>query len=298
MAAAEARAVWQRTVNRCFVQEDAKRAPKLACCQPSCATSRLIDAELAKAADESANAAINAMPFNQKSSFSNLSPDSRWWLQMQTSYGQQKSTLQQQSSALDDAPVMLKAGDEDEILKDFSCVGDEEYDSFYQVDYDSQVDMIRKASKDEKSQSFAQLMDMTGKHEIIEVDSVGCSVSKKVDEFNLDSSWTEGDKAEPWWQTTDSDELASFIMMRSLNNIENCDLPPPKRKYVRRHPCDNIGDEKRRTSCVDWESKSCGLSNLTTDAQGSSDLRLIHNKQGASAANEKFSRLASENTSR
>ncbi|XP_018481562.1 uncharacterized protein LOC130511532 [Raphanus sativus] len=29
MAAAEARAVWQRTANRYFVQEDSKRAPKL-----------------------------------------------------------------------------------------------------------------------------------------------------------------------------------------------------------------------------------------------------------------------------
>ncbi|KAL6994303.1 hypothetical protein U1Q18_012410, partial [Sarracenia purpurea var. burkii] len=27
----EARAAWQKIANRCFVQEDAKRAPKLAC---------------------------------------------------------------------------------------------------------------------------------------------------------------------------------------------------------------------------------------------------------------------------
>ena len=43
MAAAEARAVWQRTANRCFVQEDAKRAPKLACCQSS-STSKQVEA--------------------------------------------------------------------------------------------------------------------------------------------------------------------------------------------------------------------------------------------------------------
>jgi len=40
MAAAEAGAVWQRTANRCFVQEDAKRAPKLACCQSSSSSSK------------------------------------------------------------------------------------------------------------------------------------------------------------------------------------------------------------------------------------------------------------------
>ncbi|KAI9093980.1 hypothetical protein K1719_019176 [Acacia pycnantha] len=303
MAAAEVRAVWQRTVNRCFVQEDAKRAPKLACCQPSCATSRLVDAELANVADESADAAVNVMPFSRKSSFSNLSPDSRWWLQTQTNYGHQKSTLHQQSSALDDEPEMLKASDEDESYEDFTCFGDEEYDSFYHADYDLQVDMIRKASNNEmlgrsseKSQPFVPLMDMTGKHETMEIDSVGCSVSKQMDEFNMDSTWTEGDKAEPWWQTTDRDELASFVSMRSLNNIENCDLPPPQRRYVSRHPCERISDEKMRTSCVNWEAKSCGLSNLTARAQGSLDSRLTLGKQGASA-NEKFSRCASENYS-
>jgi len=43
MAAAEAGAVWQRTANRCFVQEDAKRAPKLACCQSSSSSSKKLD---------------------------------------------------------------------------------------------------------------------------------------------------------------------------------------------------------------------------------------------------------------
>jgi len=34
MGAAEARALWQRTASRCFVvHEDAKMAPRLACCQ-------------------------------------------------------------------------------------------------------------------------------------------------------------------------------------------------------------------------------------------------------------------------
>ncbi|KAJ1413759.1 hypothetical protein SESBI_19250 [Sesbania bispinosa] len=61
MAGAEARALWQRTANRCFVQEDAKRAPKLACCQSSCATSKLVDAGPANTADESDRAAVNVI---------------------------------------------------------------------------------------------------------------------------------------------------------------------------------------------------------------------------------------------
>ncbi|KAL4306152.1 hypothetical protein HN51_040107 [Arachis hypogaea] len=81
-AVAEVRAAWQRTANRCFVQEDAKRAPKLACCQPCSTTSKPINAGTANAADESNHAAVSATSFNKKSSFSNLTPDSRWWLNL------------------------------------------------------------------------------------------------------------------------------------------------------------------------------------------------------------------------
>ncbi|KAG2714911.1 hypothetical protein I3760_03G050700 [Carya illinoinensis] len=43
MVVAEARAAWQRAANRCFVQEDAERAPKLACCQSSFSASKQVD---------------------------------------------------------------------------------------------------------------------------------------------------------------------------------------------------------------------------------------------------------------
>ncbi|KAK7256936.1 hypothetical protein RIF29_30548 [Crotalaria pallida] len=69
------RAVWQRTANRCFVQEDAKRAPKLAC-----ATSKLVDTGQVSAAYESDHVAVNVAAFSRKSSFLNLPPDSRWWI--------------------------------------------------------------------------------------------------------------------------------------------------------------------------------------------------------------------------
>ena len=90
MAGAEARALWQRTANRCFVQEDAKRAPKLACCQSSCATSKSVDAGPASTADDSDHTTVNVTHFNRKSSISNLSSDCRWWLHSQPNYGYQK----------------------------------------------------------------------------------------------------------------------------------------------------------------------------------------------------------------
>ncbi|KAK3194600.1 hypothetical protein Dsin_025910 [Dipteronia sinensis] len=45
MAVAEARAVWQRTANCCFVLED-KRAPKLACCQSSSSSSKQVEMQV------------------------------------------------------------------------------------------------------------------------------------------------------------------------------------------------------------------------------------------------------------
>ena len=103
MATAEVRASWQRAVNRCFVPEDAKRAPKLACCQSSCATSKLFDAGAASASDEFDHAAVDVTHFNQNSSFSNVIPDSRWWLlQLQPNYEVQKGLTYEQLNALED----------------------------------------------------------------------------------------------------------------------------------------------------------------------------------------------------
>ncbi|XP_052108417.1 uncharacterized protein LOC107463608 isoform X3 [Arachis duranensis] len=150
-AAAEVRAAWQRTANRCFVQEDAKRAPKLACCQPCCTASKPVDAGAANAADESNHAVVSATSFNNKSSLSSLTPDSRWWLHPQPSYGSRKES---------------------------------------------------------------------------------------------DFSWIEVGKSWPWWRTSDRDELASFVSQKSVNHIENCDLPPPQ-KYLSGQPCGSADSTAR-----------------------------------------------------
>ncbi|TKY64097.1 hypothetical protein E2542_SST13987 [Spatholobus suberectus] len=266
MATAEVRAVWQRAVNRCFVQEDAKRAPKLACCQSSCTTSKLVDAGPASAADESDYAAVNVTHFNQKSSFSNVTPDSRWWLQLQPNYELQKGLTYEQLNALEDEVENLKVSNENKTCKgDASHFGDENNDY---------VSYMRH-----------ETMDMMAKHETMEIDSVGCSVSKskQTNDFSLDSdySWIGSEKAQPWWRTTDRDELACFVSRKSLDHIENCDLPPPQ-KYLRGHPCSDISDIKIRTSSFDWEAKSSAFSNFNVQAKGSVESELMHRKLGPS----------------
>jgi hypothetical protein len=234
MAAAEARTLWQRTANRCFVQEDAKRAPKLACRQSSCATSQLVDPGPVNT-DESDCAAVNATHFNSKSSFCHPSSDPRWWLHLQPNHGYQKVFTNEKLSALEEEVETLKVSDDSK----FSC---------------------------KNSLAFPELMDVMSKHEIMEIDSIACSVSsKQTNDFSPepDYSWIESDKAEPWWRTTDIDGLASFVSHKSLNHIENCDLPPPKKKHLTGYPCSRFitNDDKTKTASYNLEAKSGSFSN-------------------------------------
>ncbi|XP_015937920.1 uncharacterized protein LOC107463608 isoform X1 [Arachis duranensis] len=197
-AAAEVRAAWQRTANRCFVQEDAKRAPKLACCQPCCTASKPVDAGAANAADESNHAVVSATSFNNKSSLSSLTPDSRWWLHPQPSYGSRKGLTYEELISLQDDIEILKASDE------------------------------TKAFKRNDATQFSDKNDF-----------VDCSMS-----LESDFSWIEVGKSWPWWRTSDRDELASFVSQKSVNHIENCDLPPPQ-KYLSGQPCGSADSTAR-----------------------------------------------------
>ncbi|XP_020225387.1 uncharacterized protein LOC109807278 [Cajanus cajan] len=260
MVTADMRAAWQRAVNRCFVQEDTKRAPKLAYCQSSCATSKLVNAEPASAADESDHVAVNVTHFNQNSSFSIATPDSRWWLQLQPNYGFQKGLSYENLNGLEDRVEDLKVSNENK-----TCKGDATHDY------------------SKNSQAYPQLVDMIAKHEKMETDSVGCSESKQTNDLSFDSdySWIGVEKARPWWRTTDRDELASLVSCKSFNHVENCDLPPPQ-KYLGGQSCADISDIKIRTTSSDWQAKSSVFSNFSVQAKESLGSGLMHRKLGPS----------------
>ncbi|GFY93508.1 hypothetical protein Acr_08g0019040 [Actinidia rufa] len=175
MAAAEARAAWQRTANRCFVQEDAKRAPKLACC-PSASSS-------SKQADDAGPA--NAMDGHD-------SPNILKW---------KKKELKTICSKSAQEPLKPK----------------------------------RKGDS----------------YELLEMDPVGCSVSKQADElsFDSDSPWIGNslgcEKTEPWWRVADRYDLAFLVAQRSLDLIENCDLPRPQNTHFKKDPYACLGNFDR-----------------------------------------------------
>ncbi|KAJ0779446.1 hypothetical protein HanPI659440_Chr06g0226611 [Helianthus annuus] len=189
MAAAEARAAWQRTANRYFVQEDAKRAPKLACVPPSSSSS-----SLSKQIDTRppTTGITDFAPPTVNSMYSNLSPDSRWWLQLQPNHIHQNDLNNEKVNTL-----------ESENSHQFVDVMD--------CGSTVKVDHLGEES-----------------YEFVEMDSV----CKEVDEFSLDSEfphWMESEKIHelPWWRMADKDDLASFVAQRSHGFIENCDLPSP-----------------------------------------------------------------------
>nr|GEV30684.1 alanine--tRNA ligase [Tanacetum cinerariifolium] len=194
MAAAEARAAWQRTANRCFVQEDAKRAPKLACVPPA-------SSSLSKQVDTRAPTLDDYVPPTANSLYSNLSPDSRWWLQLQPNYMHQMGLTHEKVNT-------LEAGNSQQF-----------------VDIIDSQSTVKGDNVVEES------------YEFVEMDSV----YKDLDEFSLDSEfphWMESGKSQdlPWWRMTDKDDLASFVAQRSHDFIENCDLPSPQNTTFKRDP--------------------------------------------------------------
>lgn len=293
MAAAEARAVWQRTANRYFVQEDAKRAPKLACCQSSSSTSKQVDAGPAGSTEEGDRFGLGFMPFNRKPSFTNLPPEARWWLQQQPSSRFPRGLACEGLNALDAEVDLLNASTED--LK--SICGEMQKDGAYMHVEDEKKDKLENlhdaggsnpaimglCSKDAKE---VENMDMMESFELVEMNNAGMSASKQTSElsFDLDSAWTRNGKPEPWWRTSDKNELASFVAKKSLDHVENCDLPPPQNMHARKHPYSYIGcldyNEVFETSS-DWKVNPLGTLGETIQARSSPEYDQMLRRQWA-----------------
>ncbi|KAJ9171525.1 hypothetical protein P3X46_014883 [Hevea brasiliensis] len=258
MAVAEARAVWQRTANRCFVQEDAKRAPKLACCQSSSSSSKQVDGVPTNAADIPDNPAVGFMPLPRNSSYSNLSPDTRWWLQLQPSYGYQKGLTCDQLNALEAEMESLRA----EIVNSPSKLGDvlphddrhstcldgnmnseSSFDAHCRISADRMINDPEVNNQeantlyDKNDLEFIELKDTRENFKWMDMDPIECPQKSNEYCFDPESPWIGGAKNVPWWRTTDKDDLASLVAQKSLDYIENCDLPPPQKLCVRRYPC-------------------------------------------------------------
>ncbi|KAE8693650.1 hypothetical protein F3Y22_tig00110794pilonHSYRG00023 [Hibiscus syriacus] len=248
MAAAEARAVWQRTANRCFVQEDTKRAPKLAFCQSSSSTKQA-DSSPTGAADTNQHPTTGFNPLNRNPSYSNLPPDTRWWLQLKASYGPQMGLTHEQLNALEDEVESLKA------------------------EINSPSKVSRSHQQDSHDVSLDSMRTMEN-WEVLDMEYVECHASMKTNDFchEPESPWSGRGKAEPWWRKTDKAELASLVAQKSLDYIENCDLPPPQNVNVRKysHACSGSFDSGEVCSLA-WKPQKVPICSSVVNAPMSPD---------------------------
>ncbi|KAG2241608.1 hypothetical protein Bca52824_096407 [Brassica carinata] len=188
-AAGEARAVWQRTANRYFVQEDAKRAPK----------------------------------------FTSSSSSSTKQVQQDSVSSPPVVRPQYQSSSPRFMPLLghhhhhhIQTNQKDQVKTPLEA----------EVDIsDKKPELGAESFKSENFQEFMELMETRESNGLIGSDE--SSEKKLLNEIPFDptSPWNplSSEKAGPWWRTTDRDELASLVAQRSLDFVENCDLPTPQK---------------------------------------------------------------------
>lgn len=214
MAAAEARAAWQRAANRCFVQEDAKRAPKLPPPPPPCSsscssvshtdtdTNHQTNSQLQSHhdSDEHHKLILNLTPLNWNPypiSTVNLRSDTRWWLQLHPNFAYQREFLLYEPK--NHVPPHPATKDPISPSPDFN---------FDQVD----------PPKTSQSMSFIKHAGSIDKN--VEDRKLRYDVKSCEEPLMLK-------KREPWWRVADGEELASMVAQKAAQHVENCDLPRP-----------------------------------------------------------------------
>ncbi|CAD6265532.1 unnamed protein product [Miscanthus lutarioriparius] len=252
MAAAEARAAWQRAANRCLVQEDRKRAPKLACCPPSAEQHGTNNGNCRNSADRPI---CSLVPLRWNPMHSNLPPDFRWWVQSQPNFGIQKDIVSERLCSLgrdihekqveDSAPPpkheeTLLCQAVDTSTEKIGDVLDPPWmvsSAFTKYSLETGLEEMKTVgSYSQVSKCIETLSTCLYKdNESPDFECIDRAPLKNPDKanFDMDAPW-KGEKTRPWWQIADEDQLASLVAERATQHIENCDLPRPTQT------CDHI----------------------------------------------------------
>lgn len=279
MAAAGARTTWQRRANCCFVQEDAWSAPKFASC-PSSSSSKA-ESDIAPE-----NLKPDCMPYNPNPE---LAPNTKWWLNLEPNCGPQKEFTYEQLTVLEAEFEGLNSG----FVHKTPIISD-----YYQSNgvLGTRIDMKNSANpfveqpcqvsvtctKSDQNKGMQELSAGIGNDpqvpkkkdsgefwysddHLMNLDSLNCLSSEEPKKLSssLESQWVGTEKTEPWWRSAGKDELASLVAQKSLEHIENCDLPRPQVKHRRKGP--SAFDPN---SAMD-QMAEMGFSNMDTYSWGS-----------------------------
>ncbi|CAK9151595.1 unnamed protein product [Ilex paraguariensis] len=255
MATAEAKA----NCNRSF-QEDARGAPNLSR-GPSSSSKSESDGSPGNAANSKDIPVQGCIRYNQNFSSPDLLPDTKWWLHRHTNLEHLKDNSHEQLNAVESelevlssgfVSQSLKFGGERQFITEYcppngskivagSC--DQPWNIFptnLTIEQDSGMselkDVIVNPQKTSTTKVMGELWDADDN--LMDLDSSDCIVTKQPEKLSsdLESHWVEVQKTEPWWRTVDKDELPSLVSYKSLESIENCDLPRPQAKHLGKAP--------------------------------------------------------------
>lgn len=185
----------------------------------------------------------------------NTLDDIKWWLHLQPGFASEKDFTHEQLAALEteievasaeftnettqfcgDADFMENHSTQSDIKRNvFSCayhtlVNDRHTrTSELKVVYNNNAEILPKSDMGKLSYPENHLIGLNSLNNFGSKSSEGLSSVYKSDLIGTE-------KAEPWWQKADKDDLASFVAKKSLEHVENCDLPQPHGKNFRRGP--------------------------------------------------------------
>ncbi|ERN14055.1 uncharacterized protein LOC18442303 [Amborella trichopoda] len=266
MATAEARAVWQRTANRYFVQEDAKRAPKLACCpSPSCSKTQSETGHGDHGNGPDHSSAI-PVPLNWNPTNMNLSPESKWWLQLQPNFGNHKDFTYEQIKALEAELDVIETGHDtpSSKLDDETQETEDGHGGLYKKPHYSLETTFRVSTACLKHDCELRMEELKAVHmkqllkneveaggylksefgdywygdsKVMDMEPSDLLTSERSEKVSADygAPWM-CEKTGPWWHITDKHELETLVEQKTSQHVENCDLPRPHPMQIKKGP--------------------------------------------------------------
>lgn len=255
MASAEAKTAWQHSANHRFIQKSARRGPKFPS-SPSSSSSSRSESDNAPDNDtkRSYDKCTGFLPFNPNY---DVLTDKKWWLNLQPNSGLYKDIMSEQLSSLEAEVLEVLSYEfisetakscEDQSKKEFSAKTGNSFEEpeplwdAIATSIKNDKDIIvqeHKAETHNDPQKNSTKKDVTdfwySAEHFMKMDSLNCLVSQQPIKLSSDmgSQWVGTEKNEPWWRTAGKDDLASLVAQKSLEHIENCDLPRPQGKNYR-----------------------------------------------------------------
>ncbi|KAL6291680.1 hypothetical protein ACE6H2_009190 [Prunus campanulata] len=312
MAAAEARTAWQCRANCRFVQEDVRIAPRFSSFPSSSSSKAESDSAPENAPEGIDHFTPGCMPYNPSSE---LAPNTKWWLNLEPNFGPQKEFTYEQLKLLEAELEDLNSGfvNKPAIISDYyQCNGVIRNQNDIKSTVDSFVEQPCKVSvtctKNEQSKGMQELKAATGNDpqlpkkrdpgefwysddHLMNLDSFNCLSYEEPKKLSsgLESQWVGTEKTEPWWRSAGKDELASLVAQKSLEHIENCDLPRPQIKYHRKGP-----SALDPNPSID-QMAELGFSNMDTYTWGSfTSGHSTHESDSPSSQNNDYSTISKD----